>query len=383
MLKNLLAILLAIAVVSATTIRAADDDKMKAFEARLSALEKENAQLKARQAEIKSNSAATRAVEQTTSKYGHTAYLSYDRPDVKGFGLNFTGDFLYWKVQQSDQDYAAVGVPGTTSNGLVGNGHIRSLELDWSPGFRLGIGFRLPYDGWDANINYTRLTSSTSDTVASVNGRQVFGLAFANDADADTDLAHGELNFKYDAINLEMGRKSKISDTFSLRAFGGPSIVRIQNDLSLFYQGNNFSASGARLRDQNTFMGYGMRGGLEGDLKFSHGFSINGMASGSLLTGKFDLKHLETDGTAININYKEETFRVVPALQVAAGVAWDHQFGDYLHLKATLGYEINNYFNMIQRRRFPDQGDVNEGLTFKGEGNLGMHGLFFRIKLDF
>ncbi|MBI3831114.1 MAG: hypothetical protein HY291_16465 [Planctomycetes bacterium] len=402
MVKKLVYSLVAVVMVAGLSIRAADDDRMKAIEARLAALEKENAALKAGKQEIKMDAAVQKAIDNavartgTGAKYGG-AFLAPDQPDIKGTNLIFSGELLYWKPVQDHQDFAVIDIPslsGANSTDFpVGN--VKSLDLDWSAGFRLGLGYRLPTDGWDIMAQYTYYRSE--DHKSLVDPADALHPSIWNDdaGNDQADLARARQDLRYDAVDLELGRRFKVSQTLSARLFGGFRAAWINNDQRYNYFGDSFPAItasrlGGQLNEKNHFFGYGIRLGGEGDWHLSRGFSFYGKAAGSLLVGQFDLKHFEAEDDDGNNAFtpnevdrliKDRITRVVPVVEIGAGVAWEKKLLGNLNLKLSAGYEFTNYFNTVRRTMFT--GDNGDAQITNTTDSLGFHGLTFRVKLDF
>jgi hypothetical protein len=60
-----------------------------------------------------------------------------------------TADFIYWTIRQDGMFYAVSGA-GTGASG----GKVHDLDWKWEPGFKVGLGFNLPHDGWDLFAEY-------------------------------------------------------------------------------------------------------------------------------------------------------------------------------------------------------------------------------------
>ncbi len=100
------------------------------------------------------------------------------RPVVRdGMNLFASGEFLWWKAVQDDLEYVATIKNGVSNcaNNRVNNNQtsdrlMRSIQssehapdFQYCPGFRVGLGYNSPRDGWDVLVNWTRLHSSAND----------------------------------------------------------------------------------------------------------------------------------------------------------------------------------------------------------------------------
>jgi len=136
-------------------------------------------------------------------------------------------------------------------------------------------------------------------------------------------------------------------------------------------------------------------------LKLKHGFSISGKAAGSLLTGELSLSEdsgLSTGGPIepgdIRTSARNSFYHVVPAVELEAGVSWERKLLDKLNLKVFLGYQFSEFFGGSQSLDaqpifFAADDDLNPLYGARGRTaldrpiDIGIHGLVFRIKLDF
>jgi hypothetical protein len=189
----------------------------------------------------------------------------------------------------------------------------------------------------------------------------------------------------------------KVANTLSVRVFGGPSIVWFNDDQKFNYWSQNpglfgtlpFNgvSQGVEVRRKTDDTLYGIRLGADGDFKLGHGVSLWGKAAGSLLTGEQEhntFRGIDANGngtfaaTEIIQDTHTSFHQVVTALEASAGVAWDYKINCNFNLKVSLGYEFQNYFNVIER--------TDALILLRGnreKSDLGMHGLVFRVKLDF
>lgn len=398
----------------ASVCRAADDqdarirkleELVKAQAAKLEVLEKKEAASQARAAEIKLDATIQRAIDkavsasaQTGGKYGG-AFLSADEPDVKGHRLYFTGEYTYTKVQKGNTTYAYHNAPNSLDVGLTGTnpigvGEAINNELDWAHGYRLGAGYRLPYDGWDLYASYQHMSAS-SQSATSVDSSAGTPFLYLPDFILPVNTARSKLDFEFNKVNFELGRRSKLTKTLSMRVFGGPSIVwfsdkemdQYWDSGELFFPAFDGVGRGVERKLDTHALLYGIRFGAEGDFKLGKGVSIYGKAAGSLLTGNqkhdsFRAIDFTQDGTFQNFEVIQDTHtefhQIVPALEVAAGVGYERKLNENFNLKLNLGYEFSNYFNVLE--------STTALILLRGERekyDMGMHGIVFRVKLDF
>lgn len=106
----------------------------------------------------------------TTSNTSNGDVNPAARPIVQnGVDLFVSADFLWWKAEQENLEYVAtvnLGSNGTSGVGALVNsyqGQYHAPNFKYQPGFRVGIGYNLPYDGWDLFVNWTRFYACAKD----------------------------------------------------------------------------------------------------------------------------------------------------------------------------------------------------------------------------
>jgi hypothetical protein len=382
-------VLACLVLVGAT--RAADDERFKELEKRLNAVEKQNADLKSAQKQQQIDGSVGRAI----AKVGGGAVLAADRPDIKGVGLSFTGEYLYWNVQRSKDVIAQ----WSDQNGLPpfgATGNTEQGSFDWGSGFRLGLNYQLPYDGWDVGAAYTYFRTDGKRSIVDADTADAIFLQVPAIGPGNTffpgwaDRVTSSRKFSYDKFDLELGRNSKLTDSLSLRLHAGPSFSWIDMDTDVNYYGINFpgwNGTTYGFHHNNTVEAslYGLRIGADGEMKLKHGLSLVAKASGALYAAETKYRtreayDLDGDG-AVDTNEhwadtKMDDHRIIPAVDFEAGVAWEKKINDNLNFKVYAGYQFTNYFGLYERRALgADATEVNS--------DIGMHGMVLRVHLDF
>lgn len=380
-MRYFLAIVTFVALVSFVGNVFADDSaQMQRILRRLDALEKENAYLKGRVAALERGQVA---VVEEGDVVVEEAYLEVDQTEVEGTGFFVNADYLYMTIDEGGQDYVITQYMAGPM--LMGpGGTIEQVEADWDSGFRVGFGYRLPYDGWEANARYTRFHTENDDTTTDANNELQAVLVHPDWWAAvvnNFDFARATLKHKYDQVDIELGRRSKISENLSVRLFGGLQYTGIQRKLRAQYERTWTGAQ--TIVDSNMDMdAFGLRVGADTDWNITPKLSIYTNASGSLLSGKFKYKFSEEN---YNPNYttydlNEKLHQVVPALQLAAGITYSTALNNSLDLSLSVGYEFTKFFN-FPISRFVD--DVVDGTIVDSSKDFGLHGLVARGRLDF
>src|SRR5579872_3611586 len=215
-------------------------------------------------------------------------------------GLYLTAEFLYWQGTETDLWIAFQDTLFTSTANRAGR--YQRFGFDWEPGFRVGLGWNVPYDGWDLCAKYTWYLNNSSSTFTSpislpVGINTVFG--FTNSVITGTgpvlySRVKGNWRMNYDIFDLELGRAFFVSRGLSLRPYAGArgGWINRQTDVNysdglVVLSGGGFTpntpAIGTTYSGKVNFWGIGPRIGFEGDWGFfSHFFLFNDISASIL-----------------------------------------------------------------------------------------------------
>jgi hypothetical protein len=213
-------------------LNAADDAQMRNMENRISALEQ---------------------------KKGANGMINPPaRPVVKdGVDLFITGEVLVWKAHQDDMAYA-VELDATPVNNGFNEGRAKHWSGKWAAGFRLGLGYNMPHDGWDLNLMWTRFYTShrasndCGDCGCSDTGffQPIFlPKDYSHTASTPTFATEAESKkwkLNLNMVDLEMGREFFVSKWLTLRphvGLRGAWIHQRFGELHRWKLGTNFTRS--------------------------------------------------------------------------------------------------------------------------------------------
>ena len=173
-----------------------------------------------------------------------------------------------------------------------------------------------------------------------------------------------------------LGRRCVIDDHLAVRLFGGLRFATIRQSLTADY--NGLDARAAQVENQSAFDGFGPVVGGEAVWAGGRGFHLYARASGGLLTGRTRNPLAETNdaGATAYTNIDYTTRKVVPMASVGVGGGWQ-----YRQFSVRAGYEVTNYFGLIDQPRFAD--DAAQGKVVTQTADLSLEGLFIQFGLSF
>ena len=304
----------------------------------------------------------------TQVSHDHEARLPHDTPH----GWFATGEYLLWRPRMTGLDYGIA----DPSYDLTPQGQVRNLSYQLSSGLRVGLGYRLPREGWEVGFTYTYLHSTANASLVAAPGGVLYPtqtkpgfIDVANRADASSSL-------DYNVFDVEFGRTWEVDPYLSLRAIGGVRFASIDANSSFRYDG--LQAKLAEVRGQSGFDGVGPMAGLEARWAVVNGLSLFGNARGGLLYGDFIGSTLETNANGLSVNgdISDTSAGVAPFVSVALGGSWR-----WKNVSLAAGYEVTQWFNVMNRPQFTD--DFSEGKVARRRSDLSFDGVFFRLGIGF
>ncbi|MBY0529143.1 MAG: hypothetical protein K2P51_03030 [Rhabdochlamydiaceae bacterium] len=306
------------------------------------------------------------------------------RPQVKdGADLFVTADFIYWNAHENGLPLA-VRNKGSTTN--LSNADVVYLKSEWDPGFRVGVGYNLPHDGWDTTFTYLHFFTDADRHTHAQGGRADFASQGA-DQDSFNTKSKGHWNLHLSQLDLNLGREFFVSKWLTLRPNFGLRTAWIKQSLRARYKGFDYvPALKTKVDEKCNFWGLGVVAGMDSQWGLGSGWSIFGNAGFSLLYGFF---HNDVDQNTITVNkfvdldgsYRTSTF----VADLAIGLRWDHMFDrDRYHISFQGGWEHHLYAGQNQFIRFYSNiADNNLGGIFSNQGDLTLQGWTLSARFDF
>ncbi len=314
-----------------------------------------------------------------------------------GASIFITGDLLCWKANENGLGYVLKTKVVDPVNGILGNGIIATPHFDWDTGFRVGLGWNMGHDDWDAYLSWTRLHTAAHSHRHDNDGRFLFPVfADASFAENPTLKATAHLKLHLNVIDLGLGRSFYIGKHLSVRPHAGIENVWISQHYGTDYRGvAAFNLNPESDRDRNNisfrnhFWGIGARFGANTEWELRWGFSFYGDIAWALLYGNFNLKRTsELDQTALvppahrRAHTDEKFAQAKAALECALGFQWDCMFAhDRFHLGAKIGWEQHIYFG--QNQIFTPVASPNlPGKIVGVDDDLTFQGFTFSLRFD-
>jgi hypothetical protein len=285
------------------------------------------------------------------------------------------------KVQNPNAVVAGGGALNTTTLNQLSDAEYKHPSAKWDWGFRVGVGYCSPCDGWDVellwtwyrgrshseancdnNVNNTVLPLWSDFVAQNVNATGPAGAVLF----ADTAEMHWKL--KMNLIDLELGRGFWVSRYLAIRPFIGLRYASLKQHADINYNGGSWIATAApaqlALNDevdlQNNYRGAGLRAGLGSQWNFGCGWALYGDFAASIIYGRFRVDHDEliTPATALPrtptvvLDTTEHLRAARAILDMGLGVQWSTMFCSCKYgFTAMLGWEAHVFFDQNQMWR--------------------------------
>ena len=354
-------------------------------------LDETRKQLEAAQEQLES-AAATPAVSAPAAEEDAV----YVKRAVLPQGFGAYAELHMLRATDNNQDFASLSTEpagsieiGTTSNKIVQSNYEMSYKLgaSYQPGGSLDFAFAYQ------NFDNTGGDAKLEPPFESPDGNQYISLiatlappSFGQNAVS----ARADDEFTYEGYDWEVGENLVVGESLALRLFGGVRYVDMAEHFEAFYFDGDFATEaegGGRSNSDFGFWGIGPRVGAGGRVPLGWGFSVFGQAGVSLLVGEqeaesgFTNPADDSDTDPLYFVHRDFGVQVIPAIDMRAGLGWEHALWEWGRGFIEGGYEFQNYFNVVEQLTWGPPS--NPGAINQTSGDLGIDGFFFRGGLRF
>ena len=296
-----------------------------------------------------------------------------------GIDVFLSANYIFWKTSMGlPQIFSTTAqtVPtpqiGITDNAALG-------QLDWSSGFKVGLGINLPHDGWDLQAEYTWLRPSGTVTtfeqpadflgVSVVSGLMVYATNGREDQKLD-----------FNNLDLTLGRNFYLSQYLTMKPSVGLKGTWQNDEIKRTYSGENTSftpsllypvARNVRtvdslfLANSSESWGIGPRLALYFDFFMTKSFSLYGKAAWTGMARALYERDEELrfenpapifgiQGT--NLEFSGKTPKTYYSghhvTELELGFKYDWYFSeDQYHISIEAGWETQTWFNWVHAER--------------------------------
>lgn len=306
---------------------------------------------------------------------------NFVKPDMKWNQVGFlTADYLCWLPQEDGLAYAT----SVTPIGPEKKGKVKNLDFEWTSGFRLGAGYRMPHDDWELYADWTHFITSASSHTTSTNDfiYPEWTPNIVPDLGPLVTYMNGRWNMHLNVVEGEMARYFLVTNNLSLRPHIGVQGAWIKQEYNSDTSGGTdatslFTIVNDNFRIKNDFIGAGLAAGLDTEWTMWKHWNIFGNATFSLIYGRFDVRQIETQSTTQNLssqmlsNVTNKFHTILPTADIVLGVSYDYSFR-YVAFRLEAGWEYAAFFGQNQFRHVINPTNslafttANQSLTMQG-----------------
>ena len=291
------------------------------------------------------------------------------------------GEFLHLRPRSSEVAYAVeVNSAVAPPTPAVQIGPVGVADMDYQPGYRIGVGFILDPCS-SMTLQWARLEASTFDEIErqqTVNSDIISLLVHPSTQAANdgAEFASAAWDIEFDLADLDYRELYSYSPLHEVRWLVGVRYARLEQQLA---HRTDILGDQTVMTDID-FEGGGLRLGLEGE-RFArhHRLFVYGKGHASFVAGRFTADYAQGrafDRSVVDTSW--EAGRIVPILDLEAGFGWESKCGNW---RLTAGYVFSGWYNTVKTDRWIDAVRRN---NFVGlDDSLTFDGLVTRLEARF
>ncbi|HEY2810596.1 MAG TPA: Lpg1974 family pore-forming outer membrane protein [Rhabdochlamydiaceae bacterium] len=275
------------------------------------------------------------------------------------------GEFLWWKVGNKYMDYAIYQDSIPPYNQWFSNslgdavsdflGEFKKVDLDYSPGFRLNLGYVFPSTPWIVNGQYTAYHASDSSKIDKLDlGYAILSVQpqlYATReryASFSTGFAESHISFDYNVANITFQRSIELGKKFTITPFFGPQGAWIQQKQKFHFISPTPPYTTLALdtleNERWALSAGGILTGIKLDCCLAYGFSLYSSTQVGGVYGNYKRKVLARTlpplGPEQFSNLKDTLKFSTFNFAVQTGASWNRNFNGYA-LRVFAGWEFN------------------------------------------
>lgn len=274
-------------------------------------------------------------------------------------------DALIWTARQDCLDYGVKSFAfSDSSERFVKEKRLRP-RTNWDAGFRVGLHY-LQVDEWDIGVIYTRFTTDNSrshSTNAGTNAIETItigsgGLPIFDSFGDQFQGVHSSWDLEFNYLDVDFSRTLCCGPCLKIRPHFGARGMWVEQDFHV--RGSTFAGVGPAVvndvfksRFKEHFWGYGVEGGLWGDMNVGCGVCMIGHFGGSILYSKNNVEAFgfedvfagSSSGSETAVKFKDHVRSATASMDFFLGLGYcTHCCNTDIVLKA--GWEQHVYFGL-------------------------------------
>ncbi len=292
----------------------------------------------------------------------------------KGARVFLIADLLYWSAQEKGINfgYQAEGIPNT-----LPLSNVKAVQCDthYKPGFRIGVGYRLPHDLWEIAGYVTQLRTTNDLYKRAKNGSFLTPNLGITNGYAEEQ---GSWHLKYTLFDLALARTYAAAKSLAIKPFFGLRGAWIQeNTQTTFSDPQVFEMTG-----KNHFKAGGIHIGSNLHFFLADYLCFFAHAGASLLSGQLDIEMDVKMDNAKLFSGKGKPDRLCANCEMQAGMQGTIPlYRKQAYLTLGISYEMSLWFSQNQLFNFFN---TSSAIQIEAqETDLMLQGVTFSTRLDF
>jgi hypothetical protein len=290
-------------------------------------------------------------------------------------------DALFWKQYEGGTDYAYTDQVGTSSSVIFGTN--KHLSFDWSYGFRVETGYRVPHDSWDFLGKFTWLHSHAHSSVGAPSLGTIQPLYPAYESHTSSQ-ASSEWKTHLSVLDVELNKNYFLSSDFAVKPTIGLRNAWIDQKLHATYVDYPASGGSTKIFGRNDFWGIGPLTKMDLTYYFDSSWHMFSSIGGAILFSDIHVHSKESQGSTDVIDLNGNVRRIAPVLEGAVGFAWEMLFNDCQnHIAVRLSYEAQYWWRQNQLLHFGPRTQGGAPYMRRVSEDLGFNGVTVDLLIDF
>jgi len=317
-----------------------------------------------------------------------------DYCDPCGFscgGFEVGADFIFWQSCFNNLDYAILFDSDPNASGdVAASGNYQYLSHDFEPGFRVRAKKLDLFCRWDVSGSYTYYWSKAKNSVSPVDPQTLFStLNHGGINIGENSLIEASHNVRYQSFDVLFHYELNCCGPCqTLTPFWGIEGIKLEQDL---FSNTTGTSSGSdadfSLNWDSELLALGIKLGTDYEYDLMCGLGLFTRASVTVLAGQNEttntqIRTVQPTPTVTNIAFETREDVCVPGFHLTVGLTYEKQCGCF-NLKARVGYEFLDWWNIPQIRRFVAAGEDIGISTGSSGSNVGFHGLFAGVDVGY
>lgn len=261
-------------------------------------------------------------------------------------GIYAYGEFLYLRARDAEVAWVAPanGALGGPGFPIVQIGQLGVLDMDYQPGWRVGLQVNLREDA-GVSAQYTMFESTTND-FAAIAGPNILAPLVVHNAvnTAGALYRQGTANYQlsYDIFDVDYHGLMYYDCDYQVGYLIG--VTAVQSEAQ--FRANFVGGDNTTVVTDIDFTGVGLRFGVEGEGTITDRFRFYGKGIGSLVAGEYQADYdLDSAFDPNVVNTGWQAGRIVGIWNLELGLKWVSRCNNY---SANLGYLFSAWTNTVQ-----------------------------------